>query len=72
MLKLNGEQVKNKSYIWTRYAPIVPIVLYEFHPTRAGEVTKAYLLDYQGFMQVDGYQAYNVISDFPMAFHVCC
>lgn len=72
VLKLNGEQVKNKSYIWTRYSPVVPIVLYEFHPTRSGQVPKAYLQDYQGYMQVDGYQGYNVINNFEKAFHVCC
>lgn len=72
VLKLDGKRFESKSYIWTRYSPVVPIVIYEFHPTRSGEVPKAYLEDYSGYMQVDGYQGYNIISGFKNAIHVCC
>jgi transposase len=72
VLKLNGKRFESKSYIWTRYSPVVPIVVYEFHPTRSGDVPRAFLEDYSGFMQVDGYQGYNVISEFKNATHLCC
>lgn len=72
VLKLNGKRFESKSYIWTRYSPVVPIVIYEFHPTRSSDVPRVYLEDYIGFMQVDGYQAYNVISEFKNAVQLCC
>lgn len=72
VLKLNGKRFESTSYIWVRYSPVVPIVIFEFHPTRSGDVPKSYLQDFSGFMQVDEYQGYNVISQFPNAIHVCC
>ena len=36
VLTVDGKRKTGKSYIWVRYAPVVPIVLYEFHPTRSG------------------------------------
>jgi transposase len=72
VLTQNGERLKSKSYIWVRYAPVIPIVLYEFHPTRSGEVPKNFLEDYEGYIQVDGYSGYNVVSSMKNVKHVCC
>lgn len=72
VLKLNGKRFQSKSYIWVRYSPLVPIVIYEFHPTRSGEVPKAYLEDFSGYLQVDGYGGYNVASRFKDVVSVAC
>lgn len=72
VLTVNGERFKGKSYIWVRYAPVIPIVIYEFHPTRSGQVPKAFLEGYKGYVQVDGYQGYNVIAKMEDVIHVCC
>lgn len=72
VLNLNGKRFTSKSYIWTRYSPVIPIVLYEFHPTRSGEVPKLYLDDFKGYIQVDGYGGYNVVDQFINAVRACC
>ncbi|MBT2673223.1 transposase [Streptomyces sp. ISL-14] len=41
----------------------IPIVLYDYQPTRAGEQPKRFLTGYQGYLQVDGYSGYNQVPD---------
>jgi transposase len=49
------------SYMWvarggTRQAPVI---LYYYAPSRSAEVAKEILGDYQGYLQTDGYEAYD-------------
>lgn len=71
-LKVNGERFPSKSYIWVRYSPVFPIVIYEFHSTRSGKVPMSFFEDYSGYLQVDGYAGYNVISQFKSITPVAC
>lgn len=41
----------------------IPIVLYDYQPTRAGEHPKRFLTRFQGYLQVDGYSGYHQIPD---------
>ena len=59
---------KQKSYMWVYCtgtdspnpeARHKNIVLYDFHPSRAATCPKGFLGDYNGYLQVDGYKAYE-------------
>lgn len=69
-LKVVGDN-KSKSYMWL-YATgadspegkltdtnIPPIVLFDYHASRAGQCAVDYLDGYQGYLQVDGYAGYH-------------
>jgi transposase len=52
----------SKSYMWVAVgypARGRPLVLYEYHPTRAGHVPMQFLKGFAGYLQTDGYAAYN-------------
>lgn len=60
VLKEDGRKATSKSYMWVRYASgINPIVLYDYSPTRSGQVPIELLEGFNGYLQVDGYDAYN-------------
>lgn len=59
---------KQKSYMWVYCTgtdspyptnPIHNIVLYDFQPSRSAQCVQNYLSDYAGYLQVDGYAAYE-------------
>lgn len=59
---------KQKSYMWVYCTgtdspdpenPIHNIVLYDFQPNRSAQCVQNYLDDYAGYLQVDGYAAYE-------------
>ena len=57
-----GKLAESQSYMWARgrkYPGAPPIVLFEYDPTRSGEVAKRLFEDYQGYLQADGYLGYN-------------
>jgi transposase len=61
VLKEDGRSAQSKSYMWLyrsgREAP--PIVLYEYRATRHGEHPRRFLLDFSGYLHVDGYVGYH-------------
>ncbi len=65
VLKENGKQASTKSYMWTYvtgdYDP--QMVIYEYQPSRAGKHTRDFLSVFKGYLQVDGYQGYNLVKD---------
>ncbi len=63
VLKVNGEKKEGKSYAWVRFNPLRKIVVFDFFPTRAGYVAKELFKDFQGFLQVDGYEGYNAAQN---------
>lgn len=59
VLKEDGKKATSKSYMWVRHAPVDgPIVLYDYSPTRSGEVPIELLAGFGGYLQVDGYDGY--------------
>lgn len=64
VLKEDGKKATSKSYMWVRYAAgINPIVLYDYAPTRSGQVPIELLEGFKGYLQVDGYDGYSQVCE---------
>jgi transposase len=65
---------KSKSYMWVFKggSPDKPIILFQYHPTRSGDVAAAFLKNYKGIVQTDGYKGYNFLDDKKDILHVGC
>lgn len=63
VLKEKGRTAESQSWMWVRATPgsQQPIVLFDYDPHRSGDVAKRLLADYEGFLQADGYGAYNCV-----------
>lgn len=64
VLKEEGKEPQSQSYMWVRarHGPGVrPIILFDYDPSRSGEVPSMLLEGFQGYLQVDGYAGYNEI-----------
>ena len=60
VLNEDGKKATSKSYMWVRHAPGEnPIVLYDYAPTRSGQVPLELLAGFRGYLQVDGYDGYS-------------
>ncbi len=59
-----GRSPTKKSYMWVfrRADPDRPILIYQYHPTRAGDVANAFLRDFEGTVQTDGYAGYDFLD----------
>ncbi len=49
-----------------------PIILFEYHPTRSGDVASSFLNGYQGIVQTDGYVGYDFLDNSKNIVHVGC
>ena len=70
-----GRSDLDKSWMWLRRGgpPGKTVVLYEYRQTRAAYHAKELLRGYSGFLQTDGYDAYNsVAKDMPGIILVGC
>ena len=64
VLKEDGKKATSKSYMWVRYASgINPVVLFDYSPSRSGQVPLELLEGFSGYLQVDGYAAYNAVCE---------
>ena len=62
VLKRNGQQVDSVSRMWVFCSGCrseQKMSLYFYHATRSGKVVEQILGDYSGYLQTDGYSAYN-------------
>ena len=59
-----GRATMATSYMWLfrRGDPHRPALLYQYHPTRAGDVARTFLGDFQGVVQTDGFSGYDVLD----------
>ena len=67
-----GRKAENKSYMWlyrTGEDDLETIILYGYTPTRAGYNVEAFLEGFNGYLECDGYQGYNKVSDIKRC---CC
>ena len=63
VLKENGKRAESLSYMWVRARPgLKPIILFDYDPTRSGDVPVKLLDGFRGHLQVDGYGGYNQIT----------
>ena len=59
VLNEKNKKATSKSYMWIRYQPgSNPIVLYDYSPSRSGDIPIELLSGFKGYLQVDGYDAY--------------
>ena len=74
VLKESGRDPTSKSYMWIfrRGDPQKAVLLYQYHPTRAGDVANTFLGDFQGTVQTDGYSGYNFLDHRKGVRHIGC
>lgn len=74
VLKEPGRSPTTKSYMWVFRGgkPDNPVVLYQYHPTRSGDVAKLFVDDYQGVVQTDGFKGYDFLDGRHGILHVGC
>lgn len=67
VLKEPGRDASTESYMWLYRSggcdAKQPIVLYEYQPSRSGEIPKAFLAGFHGYLQTDGYAGYHKVTD---------
>ena len=65
---------RSKCYMWVFKGgtPDKPIILFQYHPTRSGDVASQFLNGYQGIIQTDGYAGYNFLDTITGIIHVAC
>ena len=61
VMKEPGRENTSLSYMWVARggAPEAPVILYHYAPSRSAAVAKEMLSNYQGYLQTDGYEAYD-------------
>jgi transposase len=72
VLNESGCPAQSKSYMWLYRSGedgLPTIILYGYSKTRAGENAKDFLSGFQGYLECDGYQGYNMV---PSIKRCCC
>ena len=74
VLREDGKPATSRSYMWVRRGgpPNHPIVLFDYHPSRSGQVAQDLLRGYTGILQTDGYGGYDAVGHSPMLTHAGC
>ena len=69
-----GRSNTSKSYMWVYRGGDLqkPALIYQYQPTRSGQVPLAFLNGYQGFVQTDGYTGYDLLGRQPGVSMVGC
>lgn len=69
-----GRAPTTTSYMWIFRGgtPGSPALVYQYHPSRSGDVAAAYLRGYQGYVQTDGYGGYDFLDHWQAVVHVGC
>jgi transposase len=65
----------SKSYMWVAIGYPSrgrPLVMYEYHPSRAGDIPLKFLEGFKGYLQTDGYAGYNAAVTMYELIHVGC
>jgi transposase len=69
-----GRSPTQKSYMWVfrRGDPDRPVLIYQYHPTRSGDVANVFLRDFEGTVQTDGYGGYDFLDVRETIRHIGC
>jgi transposase len=64
VLKEPGKAPQSQSYLWVQRGgpPAQPMILYDYDPSRNQAVPERLLAGYKGYLQTDGYAAYDVVG----------
>ncbi len=65
---------KSNCYMWVFKGgtPDHPVIMFQYHPSRSGDVASQFLKGYQGIVQTDGYVGYDFLDTKPGIIHVAC
>ena len=68
------KSANSKCYMWVYHGGSTgkPAVIYQYDPTRSGDVAAAFLKGYHGYVQTDGYSGYNFLDHAKDITHVGC
>ena len=75
VLNEQNKPAESLSYMWVSMGYSIdekPLLLYQYHPTRSGDIPKQFLENYKGFLQTDGYAGYNKVASQKYIIHVSC
>ena len=74
VLKEDGRKPQSKSRMWVRRGgpPDMPVVLFNYEPTRSGKVAWRLTEDFRGFLQSDGYSGYDAVGKRDGIVHIGC
>lgn len=74
VLKEPDRPPDSQSYMWVRLGglPDESVVLYDYHPSRSGEVVKALLSGFNGYLQTDDYAGYHAVGTENGITHLGC
>ncbi|WP_232502935.1 IS66 family transposase [Solidesulfovibrio magneticus] len=69
-----GRANTTKSFMWVARGgtPGKPVVLFRYHPSRAGNVAAEILGDFKGYLQTDGYSGYEALGEREGLRHLGC
>lgn len=69
-----GKPPGSKSYMWVYrgYQKDKTILLFDYEPNRRGINPKEYLGGYEGYLQTDGYDGYNLVVSTEEITHLAC
>jgi transposase len=74
VLKEDGKKPSSTSYMWVQTGgpPDKQVVLYDYDPSRSGQVPVRLLEGYQGYLMTDGYEGYNALAKTEGIEHLAC
>jgi transposase len=74
VLKEDGKTPTSTSYMWVQTGgpPDKPVVLYDYDPSRSGQVPVRLLEGYRGYLMTDGYDGYNALAATDGIEHLAC
>ena len=74
VLKEKGKSPTSQSYMWVQTGgpPGRSVVIYDYDPSRSGEVPARLLTGYQGYLMTDGYEGYNKLAKTDGIEHQAC
>jgi transposase len=74
VLKERDKAPSTNSYMWVQTGgpPGRPVVIYDYDPSRSGEVPKRLLAGYSGYLMTDGYEGYNALVRAERIEHLAC
>ena len=62
----------HQGYYWVYHSPLDKTVLFDYNPSRGGHVPKSMLDNFRGYLQTDGYAAYDKYGKKKDITHLAC
>lgn len=72
VLSSDKEGSTHRGYHWVYHDPINRLVVFDYHQSREREGPKSFLKDFTGFLQTDGYAAYDNLAPPGRIIHLAC